>query len=115
MVVRASAPRVAATARVMYDATTSTLRWSVQLTGAAMNDVQAVVLRRTNNAATVSNPAQSARVITRLLGPGMRDARGSLQLSGAERRALTDGRIVLALYNTGTAAPVETVLRLAVK
>jgi hypothetical protein len=44
-------------------------------------------------------------VIARLLGPGMRDARGSLKLSGAEQRALTDGRIVLALYNTGTAAP----------
>ena len=115
MVVRASTPRVAATARVMYDATTSTLRWSVQLTGAAMNDVQAVVLRRINSAATASSPALSARVIARLLGPGMRGARGSLQLSGAEQRALTDGRIVLALYNADTATPVETVLRPAVK
>ena len=80
-----------------------------------MNDVQAVVLRRINSATTALSPAQSARVIARLLGPGMRDARGSLQLSGADQRALTDGRIVMALYNTGTAAPVETVLRLAVK
>ncbi len=115
MLVRATAPQVAATARLTYDAPTSMLRWSVQLNGTAVDDVVAVVLRRGNDTGTAAAPAQSVRVITRLLGPGMRRASGSLQLNGAERRALSDGRITLALYTRRTAAPVETVIREAAK
>jgi amidase len=115
MLVRATAPQVAATARLTYDAPTSMLRWSVQLNGIAVDDVLAVVLRRGNDTGTAAAPAQSVRVITRLLGPGMRRASGSLQLNGAERRALAGGRITLALYTRRAAAPVETVIREAAK
>jgi len=108
IVVRAGSSRANATARFVYDASTSALRWSVTVTGAAPGDVQAVVLRRTNAVASATIPAQSSRVIARLLGPGMRSASGLLPLSGTERRAWLDGRMTLALYGPASNAPIET-------
>ena len=109
--VMAATTRAVATARFVYDAPTSALRWTVAISGAAPDDVAAVVLRRTNaegipmsagstNAtSSMMSPARSSRVIARLLGPGMRSASGVLVLNGIERRALENGRLKLALYD----------------
>ena len=106
IVVRAVGTRATASARFTYDAPRNLLRWSVTLSGTSLDDVQAVVLRRTNATATATIPAQSTRVIARLLGPGMRTASGTLPLSHIERQALADGRLSLALYDHGT-TPAE--------
>jgi hypothetical protein len=59
---------------------------------------QAVVLRRTNANSTRMGPTGSIRVISRLLGPGMRTASGTLALNGFERRALEAGGLSVAVY-----------------
>jgi YD repeat-containing protein len=97
--------------RFTYDAPLNVLRWSVSLSGAAPDAVQAVVLRRTNATGTATIPAQSTRVIARLLGPGMHSASGTLTLSDIERRALADGRISLALYDRSNTATEVKVIR----
>lgn len=109
--VRAVTPQASAVGQFRYDAPTSVLRWSVTLSGVAPNDVQAVVLRRTNADSTATIPAQSTRVIARLLGPGMRRASGSVVLNGIERRALLDGRLTMALYNGSAEGPTEVAVR----
>jgi len=109
-VVRAISEHATATARFTYDAPTSTLRWSVAVTGRAPDDVQAVVLRRSNAAASATVPAQSVRVIARLVGPHMRTASGALVLGGAERRALAAGRVTLALYRRSAVTTTESVV-----
>lgn len=110
MVVRVIAPRATATARLVYDAPLSMLRWSVTTAGSAPGEVAAVVLRRTNADSSTIIPAGSQRVVARLLGPGMRTASGTLVLSGTERRALLDGRLTLAMYDRAGNAPTEVVI-----
>lgn len=107
MLVRAATVRATASATLTYDAPHSVLRWSVTLTGTRLDDVLAVVLRRTNADSTATVPAQSRRVMARLLGPGMRVASGTMPLSGIERRALLDGRLSLAMYDRTSATPAE--------
>ena len=97
----------AATVRTTFafDATQNLLSWTLQQTSTTPQHVLAVVLRRAS--------ATGIRVITRLAGPGMMRARGSLTLNAVERLALYDGRLSVALYNTANAtAPTETRLKL---
>ena len=110
IVLSAVGKRATASARFTFDAPSNLLRWSVSLSGAAPDEVQAVVLRRMNATGTATIPAQSTRVIARLLGPGMRSASGALALNGVERRALSDGRLSMALFDRSN-TPVEVTLR----
>ncbi len=105
VVVRAVSARATASARLSYDATLSMLRWSVTVTGTRMEDVQAVVLRRNTSSSSGSTP--TTRVVARLLGPGMRTANGTMQLSGVERSALLEGRMTLAMHERSGATAVE--------
>ena len=107
VVVRAATTTAVALGRFVYDAPTSSLRWTVSLTG-GVNEVSAVVLRR-NTAGAPANPAGSARVIMRLLGPGMQSASGVFALGGADRRALIEGRMTLALFDRDN-SPAEKVI-----
>ena len=107
IVLRVGTPRAVATATLTFDAPRNELRWSVALSGARATDVQAVVLRRHGAGNSSLGPAPTQRVVLRLLGPGMPSARGTMQLSGVERRALLSGELTLALYNQAADAPSE--------
>ncbi len=109
-VVRAVSPRAAATARFVYDAPTSVLRWTITVAGASPASVQAVVLRRIDGNATAAG-ATPSRVVARLLGPGMRTDSGIVPLNGIERRALREGRLRLSLHTMDSKTPVEVTLR----
>ncbi len=90
-----------ATAQLTWDAPANQLRYQVSVAGVAAAELQAVVLRRTGGTST------GAPVIHRLAGPGMLTASGAFPLSGADRAALTAGRLVLSLFTargTGEAA-----------
>ena len=110
MTVRAATARATATVRLSYDAPLSVLRWSVVLTGSSPDEVVAVVLRRSNADSSASAPAQSRRVVARLLGPGMHSASSTMLLSGLERRALLEGRMTLAMYDRTSAVPAEVAI-----
>jgi len=86
----------AARASFSFDEIDGTLAWSVTLSGAKVNAVQAVVLRRAG--ALTSGAGSDQRVIARLLGPDMQAARGTVTLSRLERQALMRGALTLALY-----------------
>lgn len=107
--VRAATTGSAAAAVFSYDAPTSVLRWSVNVAGANADALSAVVLRRRGGPASGAT-GETTRVIARLLGPGMRAASGTLALNGAERLALQDGRMSLALF-AGDGSQAETVIR----
>ena len=103
--VRTATSGAVTSAQFVYDAPKNALRWSVAITG-DVNSVAAVVLRRTNTEAIQIAPANSKRVIARLLGPGMRSAHGEFPLSAAEREALQNGKLSLAVYGR-SGAPTE--------
>ena len=103
--VRAATSGAVTSAQFVYDAPKNALRWSVAITG-DVNNVAAVVLRRTNAEAIQIAPANGKRVILRLLGPGMRSAHGEFPLSAAEREALQNGKLSLAVYGR-SGAPTE--------
>ena len=109
ILVRAATSSAVASAQFTYDAPKAVLRWSVSITG-DVNDVAAVVLRRANTEAIQIAPAGGKRVIARLLGPGMRTADGVLALNAAERNALLEGKLSLAVYGR-SGAPVERTIR----
>jgi amidase len=110
-VVRAVSSRATATARFVYDASTSVLRWTITVAGTAPGSVQAVVLRRVDGATTANATTTPSRVVARLLGPGMRTESGTVPLNGIERRALLDGRLRLSLHTSDANAPIEVTLR----
>lgn len=72
--------------------------WSVTVTGAGANEVQAVVLRRKDNASPTS-AANPTRVVLRMSGPNTRTASGSMPVTGADRRAMREGRMTVALFD----------------
>lgn len=108
---RATSKRATSSARFIYDASHSLLRWTVSTIGPGIDDVTAVVLRRRNERGGPMSPAGTTRVISRLLGPGVRTASGVLPLNETERRALLDGRMTLAMYGRASTTPVEVVVR----
>jgi hypothetical protein len=59
--------------------------------------VQAVVLRR--RGAQASPTGADVRVVTRLLGPDMHTASGTVMLNRVERLALRQGTLMMALYD----------------
>lgn len=110
VVVQVAGARARATARLRFDAPTSALAWSVSVAGASPDDVVAVVLRRRGGpTGSIAASGETMRVISRLLGPGMRSANGTLALNAAERLALTEGRMTVALFER-TGAPVDVVI-----
>ena len=104
-VARAATSKASATGRFVYNASHSTLKWSVTVAGTAPQSVQAVVLRRVNAGAS-GNAGNTSRVISRLLGPGMRSGEGVVTLSAADRNALLDGRLSFAMYDQNGATEV---------
>lgn len=108
--VRAATSRATATARFVYDAPTSVLRWTITVAGASPASVQAVVLRRVDGDAT-GGGATPSRVVARLLGPGMRTDSGVVPLNGIERRAFREGRLRLSLHAMDSKTPIEVTLR----
>ena len=87
-----------ATSTFRWDATRNALAWTVALRDGMAATTQAVVLRRRNADSTRMGPTGSTRVISRMLGPGMRTASGTLVLNGFERRALEAGGLSVAVY-----------------
>ncbi|MBI3792177.1 MAG: amidase [Gemmatimonadetes bacterium] len=88
-----------------FEPTSGALRFGARLDAGAAEALEAVVLRRRD--------ARGERVIARLLGPGMRSARGVVRVTGIDRDALEDGRVSLALYTRASvAAAGERPLRL---
>ena len=86
----------------------NTLSWTVRVSGTTPN-VLAVVLRR----ADADSSGGAARVVARLVGPGVVRLHGVLPLNAIERRALREGRLRLALYETAhPTRPTETRIRL---
>jgi Asp-tRNA(Asn)/Glu-tRNA(Gln) amidotransferase A subunit family amidase len=79
-----------------YDATLGALAWSATL-AATSRGVQAVVLRR--RGAQASPTGADVRVVTRLLGPDMHTASGTVMLNRVERLALRQGTLMMALYD----------------
>ena len=97
-----------ATVSLSFDATRNELKWNALVSGAQPDSVRALVLRRTNAATggTLYSPANTTRVVARLLGPGMRTGSGTLTLSAQERNALLDGRLSVALVDNATTEEV---------
>jgi hypothetical protein len=89
--VRAS-PAVAQ-ARFVFDQLRNDLAYDVRVTGVPAERIQAVVLRR-------GDAARPAFVVQRLLAPGVPAGAGTLALGGADRKALLEGRLILAVFTT---------------
>jgi amidase len=105
---------VRATTRIEIDEVHSQLQWSATVTGA--DQMTALVLRRRGGGSVsgpmtaavasgtfvsrVAIPDSSIRVVDRLLGPGRRAGSGSRPLTAADRLALAQGRLTVALYTT---------------
>lgn len=83
-----------AVVRFTFDPLSNTLRYAVQVTGAAPSALQAVVLRR-RGAGGLGSP-----VVHRMAGPGMLTAEGSLPLAGRDRRALAGGALLVGLFTS---------------
>lgn len=98
MAVQAGSPRAGATVRLSYDAPRNVIDWTVTVTGPGANDVQAVVLRRKDSASPTS-AANPTRVVLRMSGPNTRTASGSMPVTGADRRAMREGRMTVALFD----------------
>jgi hypothetical protein len=62
------------------------------------NEVQAVVLRRKDSASPTS-AANPTRVVLRMSGPNTRTASGSMPVTGADRRAMREGSMTVALFD----------------
>jgi Asp-tRNA(Asn)/Glu-tRNA(Gln) amidotransferase A subunit family amidase len=124
MQVTTQGANVAVTTSVTIDPVRSQLRWSATVTRGATH-VTALVLRRRGGltvsgtpigatpAAHITAPDSAVRVISRLLGPGMSTASGTLPLSYADRAAYEAGRLSVALYTSDAGAPIEQVVRQA--
>ena len=96
-----------ATADFRFEPSDNRLSWTVRVSG-AVPKVLAVVLRRMD-----ADSGGVSRVIARLVGPGMARMRGVLPLNATEHRALNEGRLRLALYETAhPTRPTETRIRL---
>jgi amidase len=100
--------------RLTMDPLSNVLSYDVSVSGVRAPELHAVVLRR--NPASAAQPAGAAAsvgapVIHRMAGPGMLSSAGSFPLSGADRRALADGRLQLTMVTSrGVAeAPVRAV------
>ncbi len=104
--VSASGEALAATGRFRFDPLVNRLEFDVRLRGVPPEEIQGVALRRIDGSAP-------GPLIHRLSPPGTSAARGTLQLNGAERSLLLEGRLALAVFTTGQpAGAVQAVLRI---
>ena len=113
---------VVVTTDVTVDAVKSELRWRATVNRGAER-VTALVLRRRGGAtfsgtvigvrpaARITAPDSAVRVVSRLLGPGMTAASGTIPLSYADRMAFESGRLSVALYTGEGNAAIEQLLR----
>ena len=95
-----------------FDALRSELHYAVSIPATTTNS-QAIVLQRTDAASAGAAPR--ARVIQRLIGPGVHSATGVIPLGELDRRALVDGRLGILHVTSdaplGRAATVERAVR----
>jgi hypothetical protein len=104
---RAPAPRRVTTAagaarvRFVFDPTTGWLTFDATAPAASARTLESLALRRTDAAGT--------RVVHRLLGPAMTHASGQLRLTGVEREAFEQGRLMLALFTAAGVTPAAEV------
>ena len=71
--------------------------------------VQAVVLRRVDEAAVSTSGVAQRRVINRMLGPQMTASSGTLRLVGTELAAYHAGLLSMAVFGNAGADPVAEV------
>lgn len=92
--------------RFSFDPLRDRLDFDVEVKGVPPEEIQAVALRRLNG-------TEPGPVVQRLIPPGSAAERGSLQLTGAERSLLVEGRLALVVFTAarpeGTA---QAILRL---
>jgi hypothetical protein len=86
-------------ASFVYDPLRSELGYDVRVTGLAPDRIQAVVVRRPDTAAP-------GRVVLRLAGPGSVSATGKAPLTGRDREAFIEGRLLLSFFRTDQPAAV---------
>ncbi len=108
--------------RITVDPVRSELRWSAAVERGAAQ-MTALVLRRRGAATyttppkdtmprtTLTVPESAKRVVSRLLGPGMTRASGTMPLYHADRLAFEEGRLSVAMYTAEASEPVEQVVR----
>jgi Asp-tRNA(Asn)/Glu-tRNA(Gln) amidotransferase A subunit family amidase len=103
----AHAGSTTATGRFGFDPARGELSWRLSVAGAAAGSVEAVALRRIDEA------GNGSRTIQRLSGAGRLQGTGKLALGALDRRALAEGRLALAIYvGAEGATGGETRLRL---
>jgi amidase len=97
-----SSPSGSARGTFVYDRTSGMLRYDVRVTGLQPARVQAIVVRRRDEAGR-------ARVVHTVTGPAGTSASGAVALSAVDRDALVKGQLVLSLVAAGE-APVDAPL-----
>ena len=98
--VRVSSGAAEVRGRFEYDAAAGTLEYSTEVTGAASDDVHAVVLRHADDEGRWS-------IAVHLSGPGTLSSSGTVELSETLRAQLEESRLYLELVTQGQ--PVTTV------
>jgi Asp-tRNA(Asn)/Glu-tRNA(Gln) amidotransferase A subunit family amidase len=103
--VSASDGPVTAKGRLRFDPLANRLEFDVTVRGVPQDDIQAIALRRIDG-------SQPGPLVHRLSPPGTATARGVLQLNGAERSFLLEGRLALAVFTSRQPDPVvQAILR----
>lgn len=92
-VISASDGPLAASGRFRFDPLDDRLEFDVSVRGVSPEEIQAIALRRMDG--TAPGP-----VVERLSPPGTSAARGTLQLNGAQRSLLLQGRLALVVFTT---------------
>jgi Asp-tRNA(Asn)/Glu-tRNA(Gln) amidotransferase A subunit family amidase len=85
------ASAVRATAKFLMDLSRYDLRYDIQVSGVAAEDMSGIALQR-------ATPAGVGPVVQRLVGPGTLAASGAVALGGGDIEALREGRYVLTVF-----------------
>ena len=99
----------AATAQFTFNAPTSELSYTMQVSGTNATAVQAVVIRRADAVGVGATGFGQRRVINRALGPGMTSGIGKMRLQGDDLAAFNAGRLSVAVFGGGGAEPIAEV------
>ncbi|GIW53186.1 MAG: amidase [Gemmatimonadales bacterium] len=95
--VSASGGALSTSARFRFDPLTDRLEYDVRVRGVPAEQIQAVALRRMDDSAP-------GPLTHRLSPPGAERARGVIELNGAERSLLLEGRLALVVFTTAQPA-----------
>jgi len=95
-------PPGTARAHFRFDGLKGELDYDVGVAGLPPDRIQAVVLRRPEG-------DRPGRVVWRLLGPGATTGKGTIPMTGLDRQALVEDRLVLVVFAVDRADPVGEV------